>query len=238
MSRWIKTNISFVMHSSGSMFDNIENYGGFYKNFTEEEIIEKLTLHKSERWKLKKIYKALDKFKDGLLKKYKGFYKLDRTVDFKINPIFKEKFEFREDGFFRHVYDSKILVTIYAVLRDEDNDDKNIQKEIEKLFYKSGLNIESGIALISDSYIGSDTLIYNSMKREIKIYRNSIHRIHHIPFMINSEVDFNYDDSGDDTWFELNGVRYTVEEINKNKEYFKKLFEEFGILYKFIPTDY
>lgn len=234
MSRWIKVNISFVLHSSSSMFDNID----WYNCKTEEELIKKLTLHKTERWKLKKIYKALDKFKDSLLKKYKGFYKLDRSVDFKINPIFDENFKFREEGFFRQEYDSKILVILYAVLRDENNDDNHIQKEIKKLFYQSGLNIESGVALVSDSYLGSNTLIYNSMKKEIEIYRNSIYEIHHIPFMIDSEVDFNYDDSGDDTWFELNGIRYTVDEINNNKEYFKKLFNEFGIMYKFIPINY
>lgn len=237
MSRWIKVNISFVLHSSGSMFDNIENYGGFYKFFTEEEIIKKLTLHKSERWKLKKIYKSLDKFKDNLLSKYKGFYSLDRTIVFKINPIFEEKFEFKEKGFFKHKYDSKILVTVYAILRDENNNDNHIQKEIKKLFYQSGLNIESGVALISDSYLGSDTLIYNSMKREIEIYKNEINRLYHIPFMINSETDFNYN-SDDNTWFELNGIRYTVDEINNDKKYFEKLFNEFGILYRFIPIEY
>lgn len=233
MSRWIKVNISFVLHSSGSMFDNID----WYNCKTEEELIKKLTLHKTERWKLKKIYKALDKFKDSLLKKYKGFYKLDRSVDFKINPIFDENFKFREEGFFRQEYDSKILVILYAVLRDENNDDNHIQKEIKNLFYQSGLNIESGVALISDSYLGSDTLIYNSMKREIEIYQNEINRLHHIPFMINSETDFNYN-SDDNTWFELNGIKYTVDEINNNKEYFKKLFNEFGILYRFIPIEY
>lgn len=171
------------------------------------------------------------------MKKYKGFYKLDRSVDFKINPIFDENFKFREEGFFRQEYDSKILVILYAVLRNENNDDNHIQKEIKNLFYQSGLNIESGVALISDSYLGSDTLIYNSMKREIEIYQNEINRLHHIPFMINSETDFNYN-SDDNTWFELNGIKYTVDEINNNKEYFKKLFNEFGILYRFIPIEY
>lgn len=37
MSRWIKVNISFVLHSSGSMFDNID----WYNCKTEEELIKK-----------------------------------------------------------------------------------------------------------------------------------------------------------------------------------------------------
>lgn len=233
MSRWIKVNISLVTHSAGSLLD----YKEYYKNKSNKGVTDTLSLHKVERNTLKKIYKALDKFRDNILPHYKS-KELCKKIEFIINPIFREKFEFEENDAFIHRYDSKILIQLYATLRNINNDDEHIQREIKRIFYQSKIHfIESGVAVISDSYIGTDTLLYSSLKNEITIYKNKIKGIYRISNMINNEVDFNYDEEND-TWFELNYVRYTVEEINNNKEYFEKLFEEFGILYKFIPIDY
>lgn len=233
MSRWIKVNISLVTHSAGSLLD----YKEYYKNKSNKGVTDTLSLHKVERNTLKKIYKALDKFRDNILPHYKS-KELCKKIEFIINPIFREKFEFKENDAFIHRYDSKILIQLYATLRNINNDDEHIQREIKRIFYQSKIHfIESGVAVISDSYIGTDTLLYSSLKNEITIYKNKIKGIYRISNMINNEVDFNYDEEND-TWFELNYVRYTVEEINNNKEYFEKLFEEFGILYKFIPIDY
>lgn len=235
MSRWIKVNISLITHNAGSMLD----YKEYYNNKTDKEIINIFSLNRVERNTLKNIYKAVNKFKDKILPKYKSHH-LTKNVVFKINPIFAEEFDFKDNGAFIHRYNSKILVQLYATLRGVDNDNSHIQREIQRLFYQSKIPfIESGVAIISDSYLGTDTLIYNSFKEEIEIYNNKIDGIYRISHMIPNEISFDYDiDGNDETWFELNGIKYKVEEINKNKEYFKKLFDDFGIFYKFIPINY
>lgn len=179
MSEWVYIDCTFRTFSSGSSpYNDSRQYIKYWRNK-----------------QIKKIYKAMSKLRQIERENAHS----PNTLKFKITPIFK-MYHASDCGY---SYDDEIIVNIFGNLRCDTNRDKRYTNLIKDIWYKSNLDIFSGVCSISDNFYGVETLTYDSWKNEFLIFRNDTMYLDSIQYHVK---DFEIDD--DEGWFKINSKKY------------------------------
>lgn len=200
MSEWVYIDCIFRTYSSGSSsYDDSKRYIKYGRNK-----------------QLKNIYKALSKIKR--IERENGHP--PNSLKFTITPIFNMKYT--KYGGYSH--DDEIVINIFGNLRCDTNSDNRYTNLIKDIWYKSNLDIFSGVCSITDNYYGVETFTYDSWKSEFLVFKNDIMYLDNIQYHVDK-----FKINEDKGWFKINSKKYIIDEVIENAKHYTKLFQSMGI---------
>lgn len=200
MSEWVYIDCTFRTYSCGSSpYDDSKRYIKYGRNK-----------------QLKNIYKAVSKIKR--IERENGHP--PNSLKFTITPIFN--IEYTKYGGYSH--DDEIVINIFGNLRCDTNSDNRYTNLIKDIWYKSNVDIFSGVCSITDNYYGVETFTYDSWKSEFLVFKNDIMYLDNIQYHVDK-----FQINEDKGWFKINSKKYIIDEVIENAKHYTKLFQSMGI---------